>query len=157
MKTKLDICLIPGLHLGRGGTAYPVCQRKVDSLGKVETLVESRVISPGEGDHKFTSTLVRAYHLEGGREGGREEGREEGRKRGREGEREEGREGGREGGRRISHITLDTSILNTYIRTAMYYGEVRLSEVGIQHISFLKTYRSSFLSNLGVRLTLGRV
>lgn len=47
-------------------SAYPVVKGKVDSLCKVEPLVESGVVGSREGHHELTRTLVSAHHLGGG-------------------------------------------------------------------------------------------
>lgn len=43
--------------------SYPVHCTEVDSFSKVETLVESAVVSSGKSDDKFTCTLVGAIDL----------------------------------------------------------------------------------------------
>ncbi len=43
--------------------SYPVHGTKVDSFCKVETLVESTVVSSGESDDKLACTLVGAIDL----------------------------------------------------------------------------------------------
>lgn len=43
--------------------SYPVHSAKVDSFSEVETLVESTVVSSGEGDDKLACTLVGAIDL----------------------------------------------------------------------------------------------
>lgn len=42
---------------------YPVCSAEVYSFSKVISLIEATVVGSGEGDDKFTSTLVGAYNL----------------------------------------------------------------------------------------------
>ena len=61
---------------------YPVSKGEVDSLSKIESLVETSMIGSGKGDHKLTFTLVSTYNLfeaerrEGDRERERERERE---------------------------------------------------------------------------------
>ena len=44
-------------------SSYPIHCTEVDSFSKVETLVESTVVSSGKGDDEFACTLVGAIDL----------------------------------------------------------------------------------------------